>query len=232
VWQRNHGIWGYDPVILGRYVEFMAFTQGLDVGRLKYPTLLQPRLYHPLLAMLRGRYQVHWKTHELIDHGEPLPRYLLVRDYEVIADRKSVLDAMVAPGFDPRRTVILESEPSPKPVAKRSRARRSRVQPIRRSSDQVELQVDLEAPAILVMTDSYSRGWRAIARKGSAQTDYEVMPANYVLRAIPLEAGHHRLLVEYSPDAYRAGSASSLVSGGVFLLVLAFWALRTRSQHS
>jgi hypothetical protein len=47
------------------------------------------------------------------------------------------------------------------------------------------------------------------------------MPANYCLRAIPLEAGHHLLRVEYSPLGFRIGKAVSIVAVAVFLALCA-----------
>ena len=47
-------IWGYGPVVMGRYVQFMAWTQGADPD--KATTYLKINQYHPLFKMLRLRY--------------------------------------------------------------------------------------------------------------------------------------------------------------------------------
>ena len=78
------------------------------------------------------------------------------------------------------------------------------------------------APSLLLITDAYARGWRALALPGSAQARYEVMPANYCLRVIPLAAGHHLLRVEYSPSGYRLGKAVSIAAWAVFLALVIF----------
>ena len=67
-------------------------------------------------------------------------------------------------------------------------------------------------PAILLITDPYSRDWRAVPLAGSSQQSYEILPADYILRAIPLAAGHHHLLVEYAPPSFRTGRAISLAA--------------------
>ncbi len=224
--RRNFALWGYDPVILGRYARFMAATQEVDFERLKNPTLLQTTRFHPLHSMLRGRFQVLWKPPKTVEHERPLPRFLLLGDHRVVPDEKSALAAILEPDFDPRSTVVLESEPFPKPTSDVSHVTRGRLWPIDESSDHIDLEVQVDAPAILVMTDAYSRGWRALALQGSEQSNYQLLPANYVLRAVPLAAGQHRLRVVYSPSAYRAGAWSSLISGALFLLVLASWAAR------
>ncbi len=43
-----------------------------------------------------------------------------------------------------------------------------------------------------------------------------VMPADYVLRAIPLQAGDHRIRLEYRPIAFVIGKWTSLVAWLMF----------------
>jgi len=54
-----------------------------------------------------------------------------------------------------------------------------------------------------------------------------VMPANYCLRAIPLAAGHHRLVLEYLPRAFVIGRMMSLVAVAGYLGLFA-WHVRKR----
>lgn len=85
------------------------------------------------------------------------------------------------------------------------------------STDHVDLEVELERPAILLVTDSYSDGWRARPLAGSSRGRYELVPANGTLRAIALDAGRHRLRIEYAPWASRAGHVVSTLSGVAWL---------------
>jgi uncharacterized membrane protein YfhO len=56
------------------------------------------------------------------------------------------------------------------------------------------------------------------------------MPANYCLQAVPLQAGHHLLRLEYSPLGFRVGRFVSLTSLAGFLLLLA-WVVKNRSSR-
>ena len=47
------------------------------------------------------------------------------------------------------------------------------------------------------------------------------MPADYTLRAIPLSAGHHAILMEYVPKGFRIGRWISIVSAAAYLVALA-----------
>jgi len=73
------------------------------------------------------------------------------------------------------------------------------------------------------MTDAYSEGWRARPLDGSVQQEYAVVPADGALRAIALEAGAHRLRIEYAPPIVTAGLRISLAAALLFAGVSA-WA--------
>jgi uncharacterized membrane protein YfhO len=85
------------------------------------------------------------------------------------------------------------------------------------------IEAELPQPAILLITDIYREGWFAKSLPGSDQATYEIMPANYILRAIPLSAGKHRLLVEYAPPAFRVGVWVSLASIMLYLGLGIWW---------
>jgi hypothetical protein len=226
--RRHYGSWGYDPVILGRYITYMAWSQGVEAGRLLRPTRFVPHQYHPSHAMLRTRYSILWSEHEVVEHDDPMPRFQLMDTYRVLP-REQVLSGMADPGFDPRREVILETQPIPAPGP--SPGGTQRIWVADQSTDHVDLELELDSPALLLVTDSYSDGWRALALPGSDQQRYEVLPANYVLRAVPLAAGRHHLRLEYSPLAYRVGGGVSAASLALFvgaLVFLAVWRLRGR----
>jgi hypothetical protein len=213
---------GYEPCVSRRYAEFIAMTQGEDPDQAD--AYLSFHGYHPLYSMLRCRYLFlfqdnTWKTGEV---EGALPRLLLIQRYQVATERNKIFETIARSDFDLAHEIVLETEPNPKPVESEA-AGTARV--VDASTDHLTIEAELPQPAILLITDSYSEGWRAVALPGSAQESYEVLPANYVLRAIPLSAGRHRLRVEYSPLAFRVGCWISLGSLAIYLL-LAGWQLR------
>ena len=98
-------------------------------------------------------------------------------------------------------------------------------------TDHLILDVSLPDPAILLITDTYSTGWRALEVGPNAPASYAVLPADYVVRAIALPAGSRRLRIEYSPLGYRAGRWVSGISLALFLVVVAVHT-RRRVQDS
>jgi uncharacterized membrane protein YfhO len=56
------------------------------------------------------------------------------------------------------------------------------------------------------------------------------MPANYCLRAVPLQAGHHKILMEYAPRGYRIGRWISIVAAAGWLAALG-WLLARKARR-
>jgi uncharacterized membrane protein YfhO len=160
-----------------------------------------------------------------------MPRLQLIYEYRVIKNRDEILQAMASPAFDLRRQVILETEPNPLPVLS---TKEETVEIIDSSANQMTIAAELSQPAILLITDAYSNGWRARPLAGSVQRAYQVLPGNYVLRAIPLSQGHHRIQLEYWPQAFQVGAWISVISIVSFACVVGFqvrrnWVRRTIS---
>ena len=89
---------------------------------------------------------------------------------------------------------------------------------MREGTDFLEVEADLPAPSILLVTDAWARGWRAAPLQGSSQDSYELLPANYALRGLALAAGKHRLRLEYAPTALYAGALISALAWTAWLV--------------
>lgn len=215
-----NGLWGYDPVIPRRYAEFMAFSQGHSPDAANQ-YLLFPEV-SPLYAMLRGRHLITptGEDIELAKGDEETPQAFLVTDYEVHSGGRDALAVMAFSDFDWRRKVLLETVPEPRPEPA-TMSGTVRIREI--STDELAMEVQVASPAILVITDSYSKGWRVKAAPESAQQHYKVLPANYILRAVPLQAGRHVFTMEYLPASFVVGKWLSLCSLLIYGLLLFRW---------
>jgi hypothetical protein len=219
-----YDVWGDDPMVLMRYAEFIAFTQNRSPDDAGFLAL---RRISPLLGMLRLRYLLRVddaRIQATRTNLNEMPRARLVSQWRVIADRGQRLAAMADPDFDPRDTVLLEAEPDPPPAGAGDRGSVSLTD---LSSDVIEIRAELPEPAILVISDNYSAGWKATALAESPQRAYTVMPANHTLRAIPLAAGAHHLRLEYRPRAFVVGLWITTVSVAAYMLALV-WIWRHR----
>jgi hypothetical protein len=165
--------------------------------------------------MLRCRYSFRRGIEGQI-HGA-LPHVALMRDYVLLPKRDDVLLQLIDPDFDPARQVILESPPDPPPAPS---TRPGYAAVVDSSTDYLVIEAQTDQPAVLLVTDDYAAGWRARPLEAGPQSRYEVMPANYCLRAVPLQAGHHKILMEYAPRGYRIGWWISLVATTAWLAAL------------
>ena len=207
-------LWGYDHGVLRRYAQFMAFTQKEDPDQATQ--YLEFKVHSPLYRMLRLKY-IFFRDGPKVQVGEikaPLERLHLIYDYDVLNGRDRIFEAMSG-DFDPASKVILETQPWPKPLKMAENRGEARI--LGSSTDHLEIQADLPNPALLLITDGYDKGWRAFPLDESAQTEYQVMPANYVLMAVPLGAGRHHFRLEYAPRAFAVGKWISLLSLTAFL---------------
>jgi hypothetical protein len=220
-------IWGNDPGVPLRYAEFMNFTQGLNPDNATQ--YLNITKLHRLFSMIRCRYvfvpqENKFSVFEIKDtmhHLNLISHWQIIdkRDdiFKEIYKRDDIFKEMEKPTFDPHQTVILETSPNIKPIQDGNIGECA----IENSStNYLTIRGKLAQPAILLITDNYSNGWKAKPLPDSSQQTYTVMPANYTLMAIPLSAGEHHLRLEYRPKAFVVGKWISLSSLIIYLMLI------------
>jgi hypothetical protein len=128
-----------------------------------------------------------------------LPRAYLVRRALTVPDGDAAFAAVTRPAFDPRADVVLEdAAPALEPGE-------GRVEVLAASPGGLDLAVETSGAALLVVSQGFFPGWRAHvdgARVG-------VQRADYVLMALPVPAGTHRVALRYRPRSAVVGGALS-----------------------
>jgi len=192
-----------------RFDNFMAYIRGLEHGRYQKNS----DRYIPDRAV-----HIH-RVNDL------LPRFVMMSSYQVVADNDEALDIMDSLAFNIHTQILLEDEPRPVPAQTPGQYA---VEVLDESTDYVTLRVHTTQAGILLITDAYSDGWKATALPGSVQQEYEVVPADMALRAIPLEAGEHLFRMEYLPDAFIYGRIATFAGMAVFIVLATVSFLRRR----
>jgi hypothetical protein len=142
---------------------------------------------------------------EIYANPRALPRAFLVAGVAKASGPEDALRQLVAPGFDPRRSVIVESAelepaaPADPPGAARITAY---------ASQRVVVETEAAGPAWLVLTDSFDPDWSAT--RGGEPT--EILPADGLFRAVALPPGRWEVEFRYRPRAFQRGAALSAVS--------------------
>jgi uncharacterized membrane protein YfhO len=83
-------------------------------------------------------------------------------------------------------------------------------------SNQLVIRVQTPSPGWLVLSDVWYPGWRA---RVDGDTSL-IRRANYLFRAVRLEAGEHEVVFSYTPWSFYLGSLASLMAA--IILWLAF----------
>jgi uncharacterized membrane protein YfhO len=89
---------------------------------------------------------------------------------------------------------------------------------LRYAPEEIMVEADLSVPGWLVLGEWYYPGWQAWAN-GREQPIYR---ADYGLRAIPLAAGIHEVMLRYRPRSLYLGGALSLLTVAGLILVFAW----------
>jgi hypothetical protein len=207
---------GYDLPIDRSYSD-LFLAQG---GKRDYRQEWDPSW--PLLDLLNTKYVI---THQELDerrfspvysaeayriyeNQHALPRAFMAYDVTVLEDRAVMLERMLGEEWDPRRTVLLQ-EPLP-PQEERSLGSQadSHIAFVSYKNDTVILDVQTEAPGLLVLSDLYTKDWLA-------HLDAEPVKlyrANYAYRAVFVPEGRHRVTFTYAPRAFTVGVGLTVLS--------------------
>jgi hypothetical protein len=254
---RKFSIWGYDPVILDRYAQFVVFAGGkrsfdpvlLDAAIRgadpltesihsldNYQFLPNPNRIEgdvALYQLLRCRYFIvnsgEWNAPSSYWFtGNDLPRFYFSNTYSVHETKESIFDDMKDLAFNPAEKALLESPPIPEPETLAAGEQLvSSIQLISETTDSIELEIKVDHNTLLVVTDSYSKNWVVRPIETSQQEHYDVMPVDYTLRGIPLAAGTHHFVMEYAPKSYTLGRWISLGSLLFFMICCCYVVYRT-----
>jgi len=161
----------------------------LNVGFLLWPD------YDPRLGSLQGPEPASRIT---FPDGRPftsvyalptLPRAYLVGE-ALVRDDEGVVDFLLSPAFDPASQVVVAEIP---PGELAGAGVGGEVRWLRRETNRLELEVEADGPALLVISENWFPAWRAEVDG----TPAPVLRANHTLRAVPVPAGRSTVELVY-----------------------------------
>jgi hypothetical protein len=155
---------------------------------------------HPFIAgAATPRYPLRYQDdqYQVFENPDALPRAYLVGRYEVEPDPDRLLARLNDPGFDLRSTALLEKQPGgDEPFAPPAGSAMAKV--TRYAATRVEIDTSAPRPALLVLTDQFYPGW--VATVDGRVT--EIYRANFLVRAVRVPAGQHRVVFTFSPAGW------------------------------
>ena len=133
----------------------------------------------------------------------------------IFADRLTTLRALGAREFDPRREVYLPVELSSSLTVKSSSAPVVTTREFK--AGRVTVAVEAGEPALVVVSQSFSRNWRATVDGKPVA----LLRANHAFQAVEVPAGKHAVLLRYQDRMFQCGAGISLFTlAGV---VIGWW---------
>jgi len=144
-------------------------------------------------------------------HTGALPRAWLVYRTEVVGAQAEALPRILAPDFTPERVAVVEGGPRLEGEG------RGRIALLRVEPDRLELAVETDAPALLVLSEVFYPGWQAFL-DGQPTPIYRT---NFAFRGVWVPPGTHRLVLSFRPASLALGLGIAAAAGlGLFLLEL------------
>ena len=208
---------GYDPLYLRRYGELIAASERgkpnisppFGFNRIITPHNYQSRL----IDLLNVKYVLSLKDEDsaklikvfqegqtrVYENKNAFSRAFMVYDYRLAQNKQEAIDLLMDEKIDLAKTAILEEEPeAPRRWAdallrgERNEGK-SNVSIVKYTSNQIIIDVETDAPGILILTDSYYPGWKAKI-EGEETKIYRV---DYNFRGIIIPEGSHEVVFKY-----------------------------------
>lgn len=166
------------------------------------------------------------KTMKVYEYRNFLPRFFVADGWSVVKKPKELVATLLDKKFSPGRLAILEEDPWKdgfKTAPETGGGQKSEVDVLRYRHNSVELGVRTSHPGILVASESYYPGWRVYVDG----QERKLLKADYVLRAVALEAGVHTVKFVYDPLSFKIGAFVSALTI-LTLLISGIYHARTR----
>ncbi len=230
---------GYNPVQLPRYWNYMRARTELpvfynaavvdlpterDVGLLGVRYMIVPT---GLAAPLPGAVVDRAQGYDLVELDGWTTRASVVTTWTVADSQAAALETVLQPRFDPSSVAVLEADPG---LAQETGAPPGDATVTETTPEDVTVDVDANAPSIVVVRTSYDEGWTATVDGRPAS----VLPADGFLQGVAVEAGTHEVRLTYRDESIRQGLVAGFIGWtGLLIAALGCWlitAIRERRR--
>lgn len=166
-------------------------------------------------GLLRCKYLVDDKTKTVSEvNVNTLNRLNVMYSYKIQTDKEKIYEMLSQNDFDIFNTVILEKQPKYETKNKGE----YKLNIINFDENSIEFECYTTEPAIILYTDNYSNGWYAY-NINNLKEKYEILCADYIYKAISVNAGNNKIRIEYKPKSFFLGVLLSSVSWILFILL-------------
>jgi hypothetical protein len=198
-----------------------------------YQDLIEKQLYNfpncmPVINMLNTKYfiGVDQNGGGVSQNPDALGASWFVKTIKWVNGPKEEMDALTT--FNPKDTVVIDKKfeaIANKPFTFDSAAT---ISLIKADNDIISYQTKSGSPQFAVFSEVYyDKGWKVFIDDKEAA----YVKANYVLRAMPVPAGEHKIEFRFEPSSHKIGSMVTLVCSILMLLLLGFGLWKWSKGH-
>jgi hypothetical protein len=168
---------------------------------------------YPYLRLLNAKYVLH----ESPGHPNPLPvpdyrpRFWLAREWELVPDRAAAHARIADPGFEPARTVLLETDPGLRASAGPAGEEPGVIRTYQYLGNEIRVTLDTTRDCLLVHAENWFPYWHVF----DEDRELPLLRAYGLLRAVPLGPGSHSLRFVYRSVPYETGKWITLATVGL-----------------
>jgi hypothetical protein len=162
----------------------------------------------PRKFKLRQETASHVRVYE---NTRALPNAYLCHEFKKAIDEKSALHLLQEPSFKPDTDAILE-EPTSFTIAPAKPGQNESVVFHRDTCNKITIDVDTPVPSLLVLTETFYPGWRAMLNHDNSSSECKIMRTNDVFQSVPVPAGKSTVTFEFQPSNFALGVILFLIA--------------------
>lgn len=132
----------------------------------------------------------------LFEFTGALPRARLYTQWHVSTNDEVTLQQLVAPGFDPAKTVLVADGLSATPSITTTNQGAGKVEFLHYEPKLVRLDAEAAVPSVLLLNDHHDPDWKVLV-DGKPET---LLRCNYIMRGVYLAPGRHTVEFQFQPS--------------------------------
>ena len=212
-----YDVGGYEAALGNRISDMLFFlTRGLKspddsriLNALNVKYVASPKIFVAKGYVLVKKSEIA----NIYENKNVLPRAFLSDRAVVLKTREEIFRKFQDKGWYPEKEVLLEEVPVLKGSVTGNSGPESAVI-TRYSPNEVIVKANVNSPKFLVLSDSYYPGWKAYVDGKPGK----IYVANYLSRAVYLNAGEHTVRFVFDPFSFRLGLAITLLAA-IFIVI-------------
>jgi hypothetical protein len=188
----------------------------LQLGAVRYAVAIAPAVWWRDLVPAAQVPTSFVMPATLLRVPDPLPRAYVVSAARVVSSAHAARAALLLPGFDPRREVVLFGAAAAGAAEALDHPGEVRIREMR--ANRVRLDASLARDGYVVLVDAWAPGWSATLDGAPV----EILRANGIFRAVKVAGGRHTVELRYWPPGLTAGlTLAGLAAAAMLAAILA-----------